>query len=350
MQFTAQDLATILQATIEGDPSVSVHRPGKIESATAGAITFLANPRYEDYLYTTEASIVVVSKELELKSPVAATLIRVADPYQAFAALLHHYDQAAQARPEGISPLAQVDEQAQVGKNVAIGRFATIERGAIIEDDVVIFDQVYVGANARIGAGTVLHPGARVLHHCELGKQCVIYANAVIGSDGFGYVPDDKGVYSKIPQVGIVVLEDTVEIGANATIDRATLGETRIGQGAKLDNLVQIGHNVTIGAHTVIAAQTGVAGSTKIGKHCMIGGQVGFAGHIEIADGSKFQAQSGIAATIEEPGQAFFGSPAIPYRDYIRSYGVFKKLPDLYRQLHRLERELERLKNERSEV
>ncbi len=344
MQLTAQELATVLGAEIEGDPSVKVNRPAKIEEGGAGAISFLANPKYEDYLYETTASIVVVSRDFAPKAPVSATLLRVDQVYESFARLLAFYDQAVQARPQGVSPEAFVDPSAKLADKVAVGRFATIERGAVIEEGAVIFDQVYIGAGARIGAGTIIFPGARVLHQCEVGNHCVIHSNVVIGSDGFGFAPNEQGVYQKVPQVGKVVLEDRVDVGANTTIDRATMGVTRIGEGVKIDNLVQIGHNVEVGAHTVIAAQTGVAGSTKIGRYCRIGGQVGFVGHVSIADGTQIQAQSGIAGPIEEPNQAWFGSPAIPYRDYIRSYAVFKKLPDMYRQMHKLQKEIEALR------
>jgi UDP-3-O-[3-hydroxymyristoyl] glucosamine N-acyltransferase len=264
--------------------------------------------------------------------------------YESFAHLLAFYDQAVQARPQGIAEQAFVHPSAQLADGVAVGRFTTIERNAVIEADVVIFDHVYVGANVRIGAGSILFPGVRIMHQCELGKNCVLHANVVVGSDGFGFAPNDAGEYQKVPQVGKVIIEDQVDIGANSTIDRATMGTTRIGTGVKIDNLVQIGHNVEIGAHTVIAAQTGVAGSTKIGKHCRIGGQVGFVGHANIADGTQIQAQSGIAGSIEEPNKSWFGSPAIPYKDYIRSYAVFKQLPDIYRQLHRLEQEVKQLR------
>lgn len=344
MQLTAQELAAVLGAEIEGDPSVKVNRPAKIEEGGAGAISFLANPKYEEYLYDTTASIVVVSREFKPKAPVAATLLRVDQVYESFARLLAFYDEAVQARPQGVSAEAYVDPAAKLADNVAVGRFATIERGAVIEEGAVIFDQVYIGAGARVGAGTIIFPGARILHQCELGKHCVIHSNVVIGSDGFGFAPNEQGVYQKVPQVGKVVVEDHVDVGANTTIDRATMGVTRIGEGVKIDNLVQIGHNVEVGAHTVIAAQTGVAGSTKIGRYCRIGGQVGFVGHVSIADGTQIQAQSGIAGPIEEPNQAWFGSPAIPYRDYIRSYAVFKKLPDVYRQLHKLQQEVEALR------
>jgi UDP-3-O-[3-hydroxymyristoyl] glucosamine N-acyltransferase len=344
MQFSAQELAAILGADLEGNPDVKVSQPGKIEEGGPGTITFLANPRYEPFIYTTTASVVVVDRDFLAKGPVLATLLRVDKVYESFSRLLAFYDQAVQARPQGISPHAVIDATAHLADSVAVGRFSTIERGAQIGDNVVIFDHVYIGAQVRIGAGTVVFPGVRIMHQCEIGEHCVLHPNVVIGSDGFGFTPNAEGVYQKVPQVGKVVLENYVDIGANSAVDRATIGVTRIGEGVKLDNLVQIGHNVDIGSHTVIAAQTGIAGSTKIGRYCRIGGQVGFVGHVSIADGTQIQAQSGIASAIEAPNQAWFGSPAMPYRDFIRSHAVFKKLPELYRQLHRLEQELNQLR------
>jgi UDP-3-O-[3-hydroxymyristoyl] glucosamine N-acyltransferase len=338
MHFTAQELATILQAEVEGDPSVRVNRPSKIEEGGEGSISFLGNPKYEPHIYETTASVVLVERSFHPRQPVPATLIRVENVREAFARLLSFYDAAIQQRPRGISERAFVDPEARIGEGVAIGRFATVEKGATLGDGVVLFDGVYVGAGARIGAGSVLYPGVRVMHQCQVGERCVIHANAVIGADGFGFAPDERGAYQKVPQVGIAILGDDVEIGANTTIDRATMGATRIGQGCKIDNLVQIGHNVEVGAHTVIAAQAGIAGSTKVGRHCLIGGQVGIIGHLNIADGTQFQAQSGVGINIKEPNQAFFGTPAIGYRDFIRSYGVFKQLPDLYKRLHKLEK------------
>ncbi|MCB0638118.1 MAG: UDP-3-O-(3-hydroxymyristoyl)glucosamine N-acyltransferase [Lewinella sp.] len=338
MHFTAQELATILQAEVEGDPSVRVNRPSKIEEGGEGSISFLGNPKYEPHIYETTASVVLVERSFEARRPVSSTLIRVDNVREAFARLLSFYDAAIQQRPSGVSPQAFVDPEARLGENVAVGRFTTVEKGAVLGDGVILFDGVYVGANAQIGAGSILYPGARVMHQCSVGQRCVIKANAVIGGDGFGFAPDEQGVYQKIPQVGVAILEDDVEIGSNTTIDRATMGATRIGKGCKIDNLVQIAHNVEIGAHTVIAAQAGIAGSTKIGQHCLIGGQVGIIGHLNIADGTQFQAQSGVGINIKEPNQAFFGTPAIGYRDYIRSYGVFKQLPDLYKRLHKLEK------------
>lgn len=346
MQFSANQIASILNADIEGDSNVMVNRPSKIEEGSAGSISFLANPKYEDYIYSTKASIVVVSKDFVAKKAVSATLLRVDQVYESFASLLSFYDQAIQQRPEGISPLASVHPEATIEEGVAIGRFVTVEKGAHIKSGAVLFDQVYVGAYASIAENAVLHTGVKVLAQCKIGANNVLHANVVIGSDGFGFAPNEAGVYKKVPQVGNVILEADVEIGANSTVDRATMGSTIIRQGVKLDNLVQIGHNAEVGAHTVIAAQTGVAGSTKIGKHCRIGGQVGFVGHVSIADGTQIQAQSGIARGIDQANQAWFGSPAIPYKDYIRAYSIFKKLPDMYKQIYQLEQKLKALEEQ----
>lgn len=345
MQFTAQDIANLIGAQIEGDATVIINKPGGIENAEKGAITFLDSDKYAPFLYTTKASVVVIQQDFALKQAIQPTLLRVANVRQAFASLLHYYDQASQARPQGISELAYVAPDAALGERVAVGRFATIERGARIGSNVIIHDQAFIGADVVIGDNSVIHTGAKVMHQCVIGQDCTLHANSVVGSEGFGFVPDAQGVYHNVPQIGNVILKDHVNVGANSSIDRATMGSTVIHQGVKLDNLVQIGHNVIVGEHTVIAAQAGIAGSTTIGARCRIGGQVGFSGHITIADGTQIQAQSGIASAITEPNQAWFGSPAIGYRDYIRSYGVYKKLPELYRLIHRLEKELRQLQN-----
>ncbi|MEQ8703096.1 MAG: UDP-3-O-(3-hydroxymyristoyl)glucosamine N-acyltransferase [Phaeodactylibacter sp.] len=343
MQITARELAHFLGGTLEGNPDITVSQPSKIEEGGEGTISFLGNPKYESYAYTTTASVLLVSKDFEPKSPVSATLIRVDDVYASIARLLQQFGQQAKPAP-GISDTAVISDEAMLGNQVSIGAAAIIEAGAQVGEGAIIMGQAYIGKGAKIGPNTLIYPGARILDRCEVGRNCIIHANAVIGSDGFGFAPKEDRSYDKIVHVGNVVIEDEVEIGANTTIDRATMGSTIIREGVKLDNLIQVGHNVEIGAHTVIAAQSGIAGSTKIGKYCRIGGQVGFAGHVEIADGSQIQAQSGIAGHIKEPNQAWFGSPIMPYRDFIRSHSVFKKLPELYKTISRLERELESLK------
>lgn len=343
MQITARELAQFLGGTVDGDPDVTVNRPSKIEEGGTGTISFLGNPKYEPYAYTTTASVLLVSQEFTPKAPITATLVRVVDVYAAIARLLQQFGQPVKPSP-GIADTATVSEQATLGDQVSIGPYVVIEAGAQIGAGAVIQAQAYIGRDVKIGGNTLIYPGVRILDRCEVGQGCIIHANTVIGSDGFGFAPKEDRSYDKIVHVGNAVIEDRVEIGANTTIDRATMGSTIIREGVKLDNLIQVGHNVEIGAHTVIAAQTGIAGSTKIGKYCRIGGQVGFAGHVEIADGTQIQAQSGIAGSIKEPGQAWFGSPVIPYRDFIRSHSVFKQLPDLYKAIGRLERELQALK------
>ncbi len=343
MQITARELAHFLDGTVEGDPDTTVNRPSKIEEGGPGTISFLGNSKYESYAYTTTASILLVSRDFEPHASIPATLVRVEDVYGAIAKLLQQFGQQSAPAP-GIADTAVVSETADLSEDIFIGPSAVIEAGARIGRGAVIHAHTYIGKGARVGAHTQIYPGVRILNDCEVGQNCIIHSNTVIGSDGFGFAPQEDHSYEKIIHVGNVVIEDQVEIGANTTVDRATMGSTIIREGAKLDNLIQVGHNVEIGAHTVIAAQSGIAGSTKIGKYCRIGGQVGFAGHIEIADGSQIQAQSGIASSIHEPGQAWFGYPVIPYRDYIRSHAIFKKLPELYKTISRLERELQALK------
>lgn len=344
MQITARDLSTILNGTIEGDPEVSVSRPSKIEEGGEGTITFLANPKYESYIYDTTASVILVSKDFSPSKSINATLIRVEDVYNSIALLLDKFGAQMNPEPVGISENALVHEHTQFGEGVSVGAFSIVSQNVKIGDNSKVHDQVFIGDGVEIGENCVLHPGVKIYHSCKIGNNCTIHSNSVIGADGFGFAPQEDGTFKKVSQIGNVVLEDQVDVGSNVTIDRATMGSTYIRKGVKIDNLVQIAHNVVVGENTVIAAQAGVAGSTKIGKNCMIGGQVGFAGHLEIADGTKIQAQSGLASSVKEKGQALFGSPAIPYNDYIKSYAVFKKLPALYRKLGALEKELKELK------
>lgn len=339
MQLSAKEIAQLLEGNVEGDPNVSVHRPSKIEEGGAGSITFLANPKYEDYAYETTASILLVSKEFVPKHPIQATLIRVENVYTALTFLLEKFGNQANIET-GISEYASIHASAEVGADTSIGIFTIVEANAKIGVGCQIAGQVFIGKNVEIGNNVTIHPGAKILYDTKIGDHSIIHANVVLGGDGFGFAPQENGTYKKVPQTGNVVIEQDVEIGAGTTIDRATLGSTIIRAGAKLDNLIQVAHNVEIGENTVIAAQTGIAGSTKIGKNCRIGGQVGFAGHIVIADGTQIQAQSGIASTIKETGTALFGSPAISYNEYVRSYAVFKKLPELYKRLHELEKQL----------
>lgn len=328
MEFTAQAIAEFLKGEVEGNPDIKVNNVAKIEEAEAGTLAFLANPKYAKHLYTTNASIVLINKDYKLESKVQATLIRVDNAYESFAKLL---ELAEQARPvkQGVSPLAYIDETAKIGDGVYIAPFVYIGENAIIEDHVKLNPHVFIDDHVIVKKNTTLNSGVKVYHECQIGENCIIHAGAVIGSDGFGFAPDENNVYRKIPQLGNVLVEDHVEIGSNTTIDRATMGSTIIRKGAKLDNLNQIGHNVQIGENTVIAAQSGVAGSTKIGKNCQFGGQSGIAPHIQIADGVKVTPQAGIPNTIKEEGAIVMGTPAFNIREFQKSFIVYKQLPDL---------------------
>jgi UDP-3-O-[3-hydroxymyristoyl] glucosamine N-acyltransferase len=330
MQFTAHQIAQLVGGTIEGDPSVMVHNVGKIESAQAGDFCFLGNLKYEDFAYTTKASILLISNDFEPKSPIQPTLIRVADVYTTMAKLLDFVgktQQEAFAQSATISKKSSIGNNVKLGNDVNIGDFTIIEENVIIGKDTYISPQVFIGVGTIIGDNCTIHAGVKIYPLTQIGNNCIIHANAVIGADGFGFAPEKDGTYSKITHIGNVVLEDNVEIGANTTIDKGSIGSTILRKGAKLDNLIQVAHNVEIGENTVIAAQTGIAGSTKVGKNCQIGGQVGIVGHITIADGTKIQAQSGINRNTQ-PDDKLYGSPAISYNNFLRAYTVFKKLPD----------------------
>lgn len=326
----------MLGGALEGDGEVLVSKPGKIEEGGPGTLTFLANPRYEQFAYTTTAAAVLVPRDFAPSQPVAAAaIIRVDDVYNSLRILMEKFEGELQAKSD-ISERAFVHKSAVLGENVSVGLFTVVEEGAAIAEGTQIQAQVFLGKNVQVGKNCVIYPGVKVYHDCIIGDNCILHSNVVIGSDGFGFVPQADGSYLKLPQLGNVVVESDVEIGANTTIDRATMGSTYIRRGAKLDNLVMVAHNVDLGEHTVVAAQAGFAGSTKIGKHCRIGGQAGFVGHIEIADGTQVQAQSGVASSVKQPGTALYGSPALPYNDYLRSYAVFKKLPELFRKISKM--------------
>jgi len=336
MEFTAQQISDLLQGTIEGNPGITVNRLSKIEEGETGSLSFLGNPKYNEYLYTTRASIVIINKGFELERPVDSTLIRVQDAYAGFAKLLDLYDQIVRDK-KGIEAGSHISNSATLGKDCYVGAFAYIGNNVKVGDKVKIYPQVYIGDNVNIGENTTLFPGTKIYSDCVVGNNCTLHAGVIIGADGFGFAPA-SGTYNKVAQIGNVVIEDHVEIGAGTSIDRATLGSTFIRKGVKLDNLIQIAHNVDIGENTVIAAQTGVAGSTKIGRDCMIGGQVGIVGHITIADNTKIAAQSGVGASITEPGHIIQGSPAFSISDYRRTYVVFKKLPELDKKIQELEK------------
>lgn len=338
MQFSAAQIATIINGRIEGDEDAKVTSFGKIEEAQKGQLAFLANPKYEDYLYSTKASVIIINESQQLKQPLSASLIRVEDAYSAFAILLDRYQQIKTQQLTGIQQPVYLDQSVRMGEDVFIGAFAYLGENVIIGNGVKIFPNAYLGNGVCVGDNTIIYPGVKIYHECIVGKNVVIHSGSVIGSDGFGYAPQSDGTLKKVPQIGNVVIDDGVEIGANTTIDRATIGSTRICPGAKLDNLVQIAHNVEIGTNSVIAAQTGVSGSTKIGKNVMIGGQVGIVGHISIADGSKINAQSGVSKSIKSPNTAVTGSPAFEYTSALRSQAVSRHLPELEKRVKELEK------------
>ncbi|MCJ7446729.1 MAG: UDP-3-O-(3-hydroxymyristoyl)glucosamine N-acyltransferase [Bacteroidales bacterium] len=343
MEFTAAIIAGFLKGEIEGNPETVVYTVAKIEEGQEGALSFLANPKYEQYLYTTRSSVVLVNKSFVPSTSVKVTLIRVDDAYEAFASLLRLVDQS-RPRKKGIHPTAVIEPTAKIGSDVYIGPYSYIGENCYLGNGCAIYPHVYVGDNTRIGKNSTLNPGVKIYHDCVLGENCTIHAGTVIGSDGFGFAPQSETEFMKIPQIGNVVIEDNVEIGANVAIDRATMGSTIIRRGVKLDNLIQIGHNVEVGENTVIAGQTGIAGSTKIGKNCMFGGQVGIVGHLKIADGTKIGAQSGVPGDIKKENSILTGSPAIEHRDFLRSSIIFRKLPDLKMKVDNLEKDLVSLK------
>lgn len=341
MKFTAEMIAGFLEGEIEGDKSATVWSFAKIEEGEKGALSFLANPKYEQYIYDSKSSIIIVGKEFEPKKEIEATIIKVEDAYGSFAKLLQLYEESL-PRKKGVHEMASISKSAKIGTECYIGEFAVIGDGAKIGDNCQIYPQVYIGDGVVIGDNATIRPGAKIYENCVVGKNTIIESGVIIGADGFGWAPQQDGTYSRIPQLGNVVIEDDVYIGANTTVDRATMGSTVIGRGVKLDNLIQIGHNATIGNDTVAAAQTGIAGSTKIGSNCMFGGQVGIVGHITIGDRVQIGSKSGISNSLKD-GDIYFGSPATPARDYHRSHAVFRNLPTLDRDVHRLKREVEQL-------
>jgi UDP-3-O-[3-hydroxymyristoyl] glucosamine N-acyltransferase len=335
MEFTAKQIAGFLGGTVEGDPEALVNDVSRIEEGRPGTLSFLANMKYQGHIYETKSSIVLVHNDFVPTQPLACTLVKVDDPYRSLAKLLVMVEK----RPNrtGIEPMAFVHESATLGTDVYIGAFSYVSKGARIGNNVKIFPQVYISEDVVIGDDTWIYSGARIHNSSVIGTHCLIHSGVVIGGDGFGFAPVTGSDFTKVPQIGNVVIEDYVEIGTNTTIDRATIGSTIIHKGVKLDNLIQIAHNVEIGENTVIAAQTGISGSTRIGKNCMIGGQVGIIGHINIADGTKIAAQSGVGQSVKNPGTAIQGSPAYELIPYQRSYVYFKKLPDLVERIRQLE-------------
>jgi len=346
MEFSAEQIASFLEGEIVGNPHEVVNGLSKIEEGKKGTLSFLANSKYEEFIYTTEASIVIVNKTFEPQKELqsSTTLIKVEEAYSCFAKLLGMYDQAMAKQPQ-IEELAFVSPNAKIGSDVYIGAFAYISDGAIIEDGVHIYPNTFIGDNVKVGKKTKIFAGVKVYRDCVIGAECTIHSGVVLGADGFGFAPNSENNYQKVPQIGNVILEDHVEIGANTCVDRATLGSTIIKKGVKLDNLVQIGHNVVIGDNTVMAAQVGVAGSTKLGKNMMVGGQVGIVGHISLADRTLIGAQSGVPKTITKEGTTLLGSPAYDAEDYKKAYMGFRRLPQILDRLRALEEELAALKN-----
>ncbi|RAV30145.1 UDP-3-O-(3-hydroxymyristoyl)glucosamine N-acyltransferase [Sinomicrobium soli] len=336
MKFTASQIAGILEGDVVGNPDVEVSKLAKIEEGTEGDLTFLANPKYTSYIYTTKASVTIVNKDFEAESELSTTLIKVEDAYKSFSRLLEYYNQV-KLNKTGIEQPSYISETASHGENIYRGAFSYIGENVRIGHNCKIYPNAYIGDNVTLGNDVVVFAGARIYSETVIGNHCIIHSGAVIGADGFGYAPDGNGAYSKVPQTGNVILEDYVDIGAGTTIDRATLGSTVIRRGVKLDNQIQIAHNVEIGENTVIAAQTGIAGSTKIGRNCMIGGQVGIVGHLTIGNRVKVQAQSGITRNVQDD-ETLQGSPAFNLSDYNKSYVHFKNLPKLVQTIHQFDK------------
>jgi UDP-3-O-[3-hydroxymyristoyl] glucosamine N-acyltransferase len=343
MQFNASQIAAIINGKIEGDENVTVSSFGKIENAQAGQLAFLANPKYEEYIYTTGASIIIINETQELKQKLAATLIRVPDAYSAFATILASYQQMMTDNLAGVQQPVFLSTTAKLGNNIFIGAFSYVGENVVIGDNVKIFPHVFIGDNVNLGDNCIIYPGVKIYFDCVIGKNVTIHASTVIGSDGFGFAPQPDGTFKKVPQIGNVVIEDNVEIGSNTTIDRATIGSTLIRTGAKLDNLIQVAHNVEVGVNTVIAAQAGVSGSTKIGNNVLIGGQAGIVGHLQIADGTRINAQSGVSKSIKIPNSSVTGSPAYDYTSALRSQALSRNLPDLEKRVVELEQLVQQL-------
>jgi len=337
MKFSAFQIAQIINGNVEGNPETIVGDFGKIEEAKEGQLAFLANPKYEEYLYTTKASIIIINESQELKQPVTATLIRVKDAYAAFAGLLDAYQQMKANLQSGVQDPVYIHPSVKIGSNVFVGAFTCLNEDVVLGDGTKIYSGVYLGNKVSVGQNSIIHPGVKIYHDCVIGSNVIIHAGTVIGSDGFGFAPLPDGTLKKVPQIGNVIIEDNVEIGANTTIDRATMGSTIIRRGVKIDNLVQIAHNVEIGNNTVIAALAGISGSTKIGKNVMIGGQAGLTGHISVADGTKINGKSGVSKTVKTPNTALDGNPAFDFTSSMKSKALIKNLPQLEKRIKELE-------------
>jgi len=344
MQFTAQQIATLVQGRLEGDPDTKVSGVAKIEEAKTGDLCFLSNPKYEEFMYSSAASVIIVNETLEIARPVSSTLIRVKDAYSSFAFLLEQYNNMISGSDKaGIEQPSYISSSASLGKDVYVGAFSYIGDNVVLEDGVKIYPGCYIGNNVVIKKGSKIYSGVKIYHGCLLGCRVVIHSGTIIGGDGFGFAPLNDGTYKKIAQIGNVLIEDDVEIGANTTVDRATMGSTIIRSGVKLDNLIQVAHNVEIGANTVIAAQTGISGSTKIGKNCVIGGQVGIVGHIHIADGTRINAQSGLSKSVSNENITLNGTPAFEHKSSLKSQAIFRNLPEMQHRLQKLEETVQEL-------
>ena len=341
MEFTAKQIAELLGGTVDGNENAAVHTFAKIEEGAEGALSFLSNVKYTHYLYSTKSSVVLVNKDFKAEQPVSATLIRVDNAYESLAKLMSLYASMKPGR-SGISSLASVSDKAKIGKNVYIGPFSVVEDGAVIGDNTQIYPHVTIGEGATVGADCIIYPHVTIYYACKVGNRCILHAGSVIGADGFGFAPTPQG-YNKIPQIGIAELEDDVEIGANTCVDRSTMGHTVVRKGVKLDNLIQVAHNVEVGEHTVISAQTGIAGSSKVGAWCMLGGQSGVSGHLKIGDKVSFGAKTGVLSNVPD-GETIMGYPAIGYRNFLRSSILIKQLPEMDATIRQLKKEIEELK------
>lgn len=342
MEFTAKQIAEFVQGKVEGNEQATVNTFAKIEEGVPGALSFLSNPKYTHFVYETRSSVVLINEDVELEKPVSTTLVRVKNAYESVARLLQLYE-SMKPKKTGIDPLAFVSPKATIGKDVYIGAFAYVGDGVVVDDGTQLYPHVVIGDNVTLGAKCAVYPNVSIYQGCKIGNNVTIHSGTVIGADGFGFAPNQEG-YSKIPQIGIVIIEDDVEIGANACIDRSTMGQTVIHKGVKLDNLIQVAHNCEIGENTVMSAQVGMAGSTKIGAWCMVGGQAGFSGHIHVADRTIVGAQCGVIGDTKGNGETLIGSPHMDTKTFFKAKALYKKLPDMYRQIAMLQREIDELK------
>jgi len=345
MKITTGQIAAIVEGTIDGDPDVVIHGPSPIEEGRPGTVSFLSNPKYEQFLYSTNASAVLVHEDFSPMMRINPSLIRVKDVGASIAKLFEHFS-TQKVSAHTISEHAMIHEGALTSQNISVGTYSIISDGAAIGAGTVIHDQVFIGEDVTVGKNVTIYPGVKIFRGCEIGDNCIIHGNAIVGSDGFGFTKGKDGSYEKIPHLGKVIIESDVEIGANTTIDRGTIGDTIIRKGVKLDNLVQIAHNVEVGEHTVMAAQSGIAGSSKVGKHCVIGGQVGIIGHLKIADGTMIQGQSGVTRNVKQENTKLYGTPALSYTNYLKSYAHFKDLAGIVDQVRTLKNEIASLKAE----